>query len=91
MIPTTNFQIPNFSKHNFFSCVLFELDKPKDTFPVTGTMNVEIHADASEKQLKEIGNVFAQSIANSLGCNPEQIQLTVDPRNRYSHFCRENQ
>ena len=42
-------------------------------------MNVEIHADASEKQLKEIGNVFAQSIANSLGCNPEQIKVTVDP------------
>ena len=86
MIPTTTFQIPNFSKHHFVSFVLFELDKPKDTFPVTGTMNVEIHADASEKQLKEIGNVFAQSIAHSLGCNPEQIKVTVDPETGIATF-----
>ncbi len=86
MIPTTTFQIPNFSKHHFFSFVLFELDKPKDTFPVTGTMNVEIPADVSEKELKEIENVLAQSIANSLGCNPEQIQLTVDPKTGIATF-----
>ncbi len=49
-------------------------------------MNVEIHADASEKQLKEIGNVFAQSIANSLGCNPEQIKVTVDPETGIATF-----
>ena len=43
-------------------------------------MNVEIPADVSEKELKEIENVLAQSLANSLGCNPEQIKVTVDPK-----------
>jgi uncharacterized radical SAM superfamily Fe-S cluster-containing enzyme len=86
VIPTTTFQIPNFSKHHFVSFVLFELDKPKDTFPVTGTMNVEIPADVSEKELKEIENVLAQSIANSLGCNPEQVKVTVDPETGIATF-----
>ena len=78
MISSTTFQVPNFSKHHFVSFVLFEVDKPKDTFPVSGTMNVEIPADVSDEELKEIKNVLAQSIANSLGCNPEQIQVTID-------------
>ena len=41
-------------------------------------MNVEIPADVSDEELKEIKNVLAQSIANGLGCNPQQIQVTID-------------
>ena len=65
---------------------MFELDEPKDTFEVTGTMNVDIPADVSEKELKEIENVLAQSIANSLGCNPEQVKVTVDPETGIATF-----
>ena len=43
-------------------------------------MNVEIPADVSEEELKKIENVLAQSLADSLGCNPEQIKVTVDPK-----------
>ena len=86
MIPTTTFQIPTFSKHHFISFVLFEPDKQKDTFPVTGTMNVEIPADVSEKELKEIENVLAISLCKSLGCNSEQIRVTVDPKTGQATF-----
>ncbi len=79
MIPTTTFQIPNFSKHHFVSFVLFELDKPKDTFPVTGKMHVDLPADVTDEELKEIQNVLAQTLADSLGCSPDQIKVTIDP------------
>ncbi len=46
---------------------------------VTGTMNVEIPENASEEELEQIQNVLAQSIADSLGYNPEQIKVTIDP------------
>ena len=49
-------------------------------------MNVEIPEDVSEKELKEIENVLAQSIANSLGCNPEQVKVTVDPETGIATF-----
>ena len=49
-------------------------------------MNVEIPADVSEKELKEIENVLAQSIATSLGCDPEQLKVTVDPETGIATF-----
>ena len=59
--------------------VVFEVDKKKETFPVTGKMKVEVPADCSEQELKEIENVLAKTIATSLDCNPEQIEVTIDP------------
>ena len=58
---------------------MYEVDKEKDTFPVTGTMHVEYPADVSEEELKEIENVLAKAMANSLECTPEQIKVTIDP------------
>mgnify|MGYP001311673983 CR=1 FL=1 len=58
---------------------MYEVDKEKDTFPVTGTMHVVYPADVSEEELKEIENVLPKSMANSLGCNPEQMKVTIDP------------
>ena len=59
--------------------VVFEVDKKKETFPVTGKMKVEVPADCSEQELKEIENVLTKTIATSLDCNPEQIEVTIDP------------
>jgi phenylpyruvate tautomerase PptA (4-oxalocrotonate tautomerase family) len=53
---------------------------------VTGTMNVEIPENASEEELEQIQNVLAQSIADSLGCNPEQIKVTIDPTTGVSMY-----
>ena len=58
---------------------MYEVDKEKDTFPVTGTMHVVYPADVSEEELKEIENVLAKAMANSLECTPEQIKVTIDP------------
>ena len=41
-------------------------------------MNVEIPENASEEELEQIQNVLAQSIADSLGCNPKDIQVDID-------------
>jgi hypothetical protein len=56
-----------------------EVDKKKQTYSLTGKMHVEIFPNVSENELKEIENVLTQTIANSLGCNPEQIKVKVDP------------
>ena len=64
---------------HFLVVVVFEVDKKKETFPVTGKMKVEVPADCSEQELKEIENVLAKTIATSLDCNPEQIEVTIDP------------
>ena len=53
---------------------------------VTGPMNVEIPENASEEELEQIQNVLAQSIADSLGCNPEQIKVTIDPETGVSMY-----
>ena len=49
-------------------------------------MNVEIPENASEEELEQIQNVLAQSIADSLGCNPEQIKVTIDPETGVSMY-----
>ena len=49
-------------------------------------MNVEIPADVSKEELKQIENVFAQSIATSLGCDPEQLTVTIDPETGIATF-----
>ena len=49
-------------------------------------MNVEIPADVSKEELKQIENVLAQSIATSLGCDPEQLTVTVDPETGIATF-----
>ena len=49
-------------------------------------MNVEIPEDVSKEELKEIENVLAQSIATSLGCDPEQLKVTVDPETGIATF-----
>ena len=59
--------------------VVFEVDKKKETFPVTGKMHVEVPADVTPEELKQIESVLKQTIAKSLGCNPEQMKLTIDP------------
>ena len=60
---------------------VFEVDKEQETFAVTGTMTVEIPKDVTAEELKEIENVLAISLAKSLGCNLEQIQVTGrDPK-----------
>ena len=46
--------------------VVFEVDKKKETFPVTGKMKVEVPANCSKQELKEIENVLKKSIATSL-------------------------
>ena len=42
-------------------------------------MHVVYPADVSEEELKEIENVLAKAMANSLECTPEQIKVTIDP------------
>jgi hypothetical protein len=59
--------------------VVFEVDKKKETFPVTGKMHVEVPADVTPEELKQIESVLKETIAKSLGCNPEQMKVTIDP------------
>ena len=49
------------------------------TSKLTGTMHVEIPEDCSEEELRQIEKVVQESIANSLGLTPEDIEVTVDP------------
>ena len=77
---TTKFHISQlFTQHLFFFLLFFEVDKNKDTFPVTGKMHVDLPADVTDEELKEIQNVLAQTLADSLGCSPDQIKVTIDP------------
>ena len=46
---------------------------------MTGKMHVEVPADVTPEELKQIESVLKQTIAKSLGCNPEQMKLTIDP------------
>ena len=46
---------------------------------VTGTMHVEIPADATKEELEQIQKVLQQTIAQSLGVPLEDIELKVDP------------
>ena len=69
-----------------FVCFVFEVDKAKETYPVTGKMHVKVPADVSDKELQDIENVLAQTIATSLGCNPKQIKVAVDPETGESTF-----
>ena len=47
--------------------------------PLTGTMHVEIPENCLEEELKQIQKVLEESIANSVGLNPEDVNVTVDP------------
>jgi hypothetical protein len=42
-------------------------------------MHVEIPEDCSAEELKQIEKVLEESIANSVGLNPENVQVVVDP------------
>jgi len=42
-------------------------------------MHVEVPADVTPEELKQIESVLKETIAKSLGCNPEQMKLTIDP------------
>ena len=66
--------------------MLFEVDKEKETLKIAGTMNVEMPNDTSKQELEQIQNVLAQSIADSLGCNPEDVQVTIDPTTGVSMY-----
>ena len=46
---------------------------------MTGKMHVDLPADVTDEELKEIQNVLAQTLADSLGCSPDQIKVTIDP------------
>ncbi len=54
--------------------VVFEVDKKKETFPVTGKMHVEVPADVTPEELKQIESVLKQTIAKSLGFTFIQIK-----------------
>ena len=49
------------------------------TSKLTGTMDVEIPEDCSEEELRQIEKVLQESIADSAGLNPEDVEVTVDP------------
>ena len=50
------------------------------TYKVTGTMNVEIPSEGvTEEELEQIEQVLEQTIADSLGLHPKNIEVTVDP------------
>ena len=49
------------------------------TSKVTGTMDVEIPEDCSEEELRQIEKVLQESIADSLGLNLEDVDVTLDP------------
>ena len=49
------------------------------TSKLTGTMDVEIPEDCSEEELRQIEKVLEESIADSAGLNPEDVEVTVDP------------
>ena len=53
---------------------------------MTAQIHVKIPADVSDKDLHEIEDVLAQTIANSLGCNPEQTKVKVDPKTGETTF-----
>jgi hypothetical protein len=53
---------------------------------VTGKIHVDIPSDVSLQELKEIEYVLAETIADSLGCNPEQIRVRVDPKTGEATF-----
>ena len=42
-------------------------------------MDVEIPEDCSEEELEQIQKVLEESIANSLGCNPDDVDVKIDP------------
>tara|TARA_B110000881_G_C18163997_1_gene312084 strand:- start:25 stop:375 length:351 start_codon:yes stop_codon:yes gene_type:complete len=45
---------------------------------VTGKMQVALAANLTTEELKEIENVLAIALAKSLGCNLEQLQVTMN-------------
>ena len=75
-----------FSNCQHFDCFVFEVDKAKETYPVTGKMHVEIPKDVTTEELKEIENALAKTIAAELNCNPEQIEVMVDPETGVATF-----
>ena len=82
---TQTFSNSQFLKQHF-GCFGFEVDKAKESYPVTAQIHVKIPADVSDKELHEIEDVLAQTIANSLGCNPEQTKVKVDPKTGETTF-----
>ena len=49
-------------------------------------MHVDLPADVTDEELKEIQNVLAQTLADSLGCSPDQIKVTIDPETGVSMY-----
>ena len=82
---TQTFSNSQFLKQHF-GCFGFEVDKAKETYPVTGKMHVEIPKDVTTEELKEIENALAKTIAAELNCNPEQIEVMVDPETGVATF-----
>ncbi len=57
-----------------------EGDKAKATSKtVTGTMNAEIPKDCTKKELEKIQKTLEESIANSLGKDPNDVKVIVNP------------
>ena len=49
-------------------------------------MQVALPANVTTEELKEIENVLAIALAKSLGCNLEQLQVTIDPKTGQATF-----
>ena len=67
-------QLSNFQR--IFVSFVLEVKKPSK---ITGTMHVEIPADATKEELEQIQKVLQQTIAQSLGVPLEDIEVKVDP------------
>jgi hypothetical protein len=61
---------------------LFKIDKKKNKVSqVKGKMNIKVPADVSEEELEEIHKVLAQTIANSVGLNSNNIEVETYKKN----------
>ncbi len=63
-----------------------EYKKEQETFAVTRKMQVALAANLTTEELKEIENVLAIALAKSLGCNLEQLQVTMNSTTGESTF-----
>ena len=69
-----------------FLFLLFEVDEKKIPSQVTGTMDVEIPADTLEEELQQIKKALQETIAETIGLDPKEIEVIVNEAICYISF-----
>ena len=79
-----NYNIENYQKTKFDGIapllhfvVVFEEEKTSKV--VNGTVTADIPEDCTEEEKQEIENALEEGIANSLGQDPKDVKVTMDP------------